>query len=128
VIPTRSDPDLDDAVDAMSAEDLRAFVRDALERLDDEPRADLTDRLVTRAARGTSGWRPFFWSPLEQMERVAVGPLPDFETFLPAWVRHLDAQEYSRFYAFQGELREALASTSLGTRGARARRKTASRS
>lgn len=207
VIPARDDPDFDSALDAMSAEDLRTFVRDALERLDDEPRADLVDRLIARAAKGTSGWRPSspssrpveevtqfaeaacrvgqaephdvdeylrqgskaflagehaaareifaallppiadgeiylgqhemvdevltvnenecaaqyivsvyattpiesrptaiteaidavhgiasFWSPLEQMERVAVGPLPDLETFLPAWVKHLDQQ------------------------------------
>jgi hypothetical protein len=52
------DPDLDSALDAMTAEELRSFVRDALERLDDEPRSALVDSLIARAATGSSGWRP----------------------------------------------------------------------
>jgi hypothetical protein len=46
------------AVEAMSAEELRAFVLDALGRLEDAPRARLEDALLRRAARGTKGWRP----------------------------------------------------------------------
>lgn len=203
----RNDPDLDSALNAMPAEDLRAFVRDVLDHLDDEPRVDLMDRLMTRAAKGKSGWRPSspsarvveeakefaeaarrvgqadphdvddylrqgskaflagelaaarevfgallppiadggidlgqhemvdevltidehecavqyvvsvytaapiegrpaaitdainavqgiasFWSPLEQMERVAVEPLPELDAFLAAWVKHLEQQ------------------------------------
>jgi hypothetical protein len=42
----------------MTAEELRAFVRDALERLDDEPRGGLVDALLLRAAKGSSGWKP----------------------------------------------------------------------
>jgi len=206
-MPVPDDPDLVSALDAMSAEDLRAFVRDALERLDDELRAGLQDRLIARAAQGSSGWRPSippsglveeakgfaesacrvghaeprdvdhylrcgskaflagdypaarqvfaaflppiadgeiylgqhemvdevltasehecaaqyvvnvyittplasragavleaigavrgiasFWSPLEQMERVAIGLLPELDAFLPAWVEHLERQ------------------------------------
>jgi hypothetical protein len=34
----------------------------------------------------------FFWQPLEQMERVAAAPLPDFDAFLTRWVRHLERQ------------------------------------
>ncbi len=52
------DPDLDSALDAMTTEELRSFVRDALERLDDEPRNALVDSLIARAAMGSSGWRP----------------------------------------------------------------------
>ncbi|MCH7749231.1 MAG: hypothetical protein IH939_14170 [Acidobacteria bacterium] len=52
------EPDLDSALDAMTADELRAFVRDALERLDDEPRGELVDSLIARAAKGSSGWRP----------------------------------------------------------------------
>lgn len=50
--------ELNDALDAMTAEDLRKFVRDALEGLDDEPRGVLHDSLIARAARSRSGWRP----------------------------------------------------------------------
>ena len=53
-----SEPDLDSALDAMTAEELRSFVRDALERLDDEPRGGLVDALLLRAAKGSSGWKP----------------------------------------------------------------------
>jgi hypothetical protein len=43
---------------ALSAAELRRFVSDALERLDDGPRADLEDLLLQRAARSDSGWKP----------------------------------------------------------------------
>src|SRR5438552_2436049 len=52
------DPDLARALDAMTAEELRSFVRDALDQLDDEPRSALVDSLIARAAKGSSGWRP----------------------------------------------------------------------
>jgi tetratricopeptide (TPR) repeat protein len=42
----------------MTAEELRSFVRDALERLDDEPRRELVDALLLRAVKGGSGWKP----------------------------------------------------------------------
>jgi hypothetical protein len=56
----RSGPvdNLTEALSALSAEELRMFVCDALERLDDVPRADLEDLLVQRAARSASGWKP----------------------------------------------------------------------
>jgi hypothetical protein len=206
-IRPQDNADLESALDAMTAEELRSFVRDALERLDDEPRGQLMDAVIARAAKGSSGWRPenpsgrivddvkrfveaarrigyaepqevdaylregtkaflagdhttargvfetllppiadadidlgqhemvdevlsvdvhecaaryvvsvyvttpvedraealcrsidtvhgvgFFWQPLEQMERVATAPLPDFDEFLPRWVRHLEGQ------------------------------------
>jgi hypothetical protein len=54
----RPSHDLDDALAALSADELRAFVRDALERLDDGPRGDLADLLLMRAVRGKAGWKP----------------------------------------------------------------------
>jgi hypothetical protein len=42
----------------MTAEELRSFVRDALEHLDDGPRRELEDALLLRAAKGSSGWTP----------------------------------------------------------------------
>jgi tetratricopeptide (TPR) repeat protein len=42
----------------MTAEELRSFVRDALERLDEEPQRELLDALLLRAAKGSSGWKP----------------------------------------------------------------------
>jgi len=50
--------DVSTALEAMSANELRTFVRDALGTLDDETRAQLEDALLQRAARGTAGWRP----------------------------------------------------------------------
>ena len=35
------------------------------------------------------------WKPLEQMERVATGPLPELDAFLPRWVEHLERQSPS---------------------------------
>ena len=49
---------LTEALEALTVEELRAFVVDALERLDDGPRADLEDMLLKRAAQGSSGWKP----------------------------------------------------------------------
>jgi len=42
----------------MSAEELRSFVQEALEQLDDRPRTALVDALIARAAKGSSGWKP----------------------------------------------------------------------
>jgi len=53
-----TESDLDGALDSMTAEELRSFVRDALEHLDDGPRRELEDALLLRAARGSSGWTP----------------------------------------------------------------------
>lgn len=52
------DPDLDRALDALTADELRSFVRDAMDRLEHEPRSALVDSLIARAAKGSSGWRP----------------------------------------------------------------------
>ena len=55
---SRIEPDVQGALAAMSAEELRSFVQEALERLDDKPRTALVDALITRAAKGSAGWRP----------------------------------------------------------------------
>ncbi len=55
---SRTEPDLEGALAAMSAEELRSFVREAVERLDDEPQTALVDAIISRAAKGTSGWKP----------------------------------------------------------------------
>jgi hypothetical protein len=52
------DTDLENALDAMTAEELRSFVRDVLERLDREPWGEVVDYLIACAAKGGSGWRP----------------------------------------------------------------------
>ena len=46
-----AEPDLDGALDAMTAEELRSFVRDALERLDDEPRGEFENALASISDR-----------------------------------------------------------------------------
>jgi len=53
-----TEPDLDSALDSMTAEELRSFVRGTLERLDDEPRRELADALLLQAAKGSSVWKP----------------------------------------------------------------------
>lgn|GEM_PF-786275 len=50
--------ELEDALAAMTAEELRSFLLDAVDRLDEEPRVELLDFLVVRAATGASGWKP----------------------------------------------------------------------
>lgn len=56
--PPRGDPDVDSALDALSAEELRALVRDMREALDDELRGALLDSVIARAAKGSAGWKP----------------------------------------------------------------------
>jgi hypothetical protein len=63
VRPGRAE-NLTEPLAALSAEELRRFVSDALERLDDGPRADLEDLLLQRAARSKSGWKPLPPSPV----------------------------------------------------------------
>jgi hypothetical protein len=52
------DPEIDRALEAMSAPELRSAVRAVLDALDERVRASVVDTLIARAARGTSGWRP----------------------------------------------------------------------
>ena len=54
----RPDREYDGALEAMTAEELRGFVRDLLERLDDDQGGVLADSLIARAAKGTAGWKP----------------------------------------------------------------------
>lgn len=50
--------DLRLALDALSAADLRTAVRAILDELGEDVRATIVDRLVSRAAKGATGWRP----------------------------------------------------------------------
>jgi hypothetical protein len=52
------DPEIDQALDAMSAPELRAAVRAVLEEVDADVRASVVDALIARATKATSGWRP----------------------------------------------------------------------
>ncbi len=56
--PPRRDPDIEGVLDALTGEELGSFVRDILEGLDDELRSAFLDSLISRAARGSSGWKP----------------------------------------------------------------------
>ncbi len=49
---------LPEALAALSFGELRTFVADAIDRLDDGPRGELEDLLLRRAAQSASGWRP----------------------------------------------------------------------
>jgi hypothetical protein len=53
-----TDTDLGRALEAMTAPELRAFVRAVLDEFEDEQRGRLIDSLMTRAARGDAGWKP----------------------------------------------------------------------
>ena len=52
------DPDLDRALEAMTAPELRSFIRTVFDGLDDDQRTTITDLLVTRATKGYAGWKP----------------------------------------------------------------------
>ncbi len=52
------DADLDTALDAMTAPELRMFVLAVLDQLEDEQRTRVVDSLMARAAKGHTGWRP----------------------------------------------------------------------
>ena len=54
----RADLDLDGALEAMTAPELRAFVHAVLDELEDERRAGILDSLMARAASGDAGWKP----------------------------------------------------------------------
>lgn len=62
---------LDEALAALSADELRAFVRDAFDQLDAGPRGELEDLLLVRAVRGGAGWKPAAPSPafVDEAER-----------------------------------------------------------
>ena len=57
------DTDLARALEAMSAPELRAFVRAALDELGDDQRVRVVDSLMARAVRGHAGWKPSRPSP-----------------------------------------------------------------
>ena len=52
------DPDFSRALEAMTAPELRAFVRGVLDELDPDARTTIGDALVARAVKGRAGWRP----------------------------------------------------------------------
>jgi uncharacterized protein YhdP len=52
------DTDLVRALEAMTAPELRAFVRGVLDEFEAEQRARVIDSLMARAARGDAGWKP----------------------------------------------------------------------
>jgi hypothetical protein len=55
---TAKDPEIDRALEAMSAPELRAAVRAVLDELDEDVRASVVDTLIGRAIKASSGWRP----------------------------------------------------------------------
>ncbi len=52
------DSDLDTALEAMTAPELRMFVLAVVDQLEDEQRTRVVDSLMARAAKGHTGWRP----------------------------------------------------------------------
>ena len=76
--PRKTPSDLQDlgaALDAMSADELRAFVRGLVDNLDVGLHAKLEATLLEHACRGTSGWRP---------SAPAKGLLAEVEAFVSA--------------------------------------------
>ena len=51
-------PEIDPALEAMSAPELRAAVRAILDLVDENARAGIVDTFIARATKATSGWRP----------------------------------------------------------------------
>jgi hypothetical protein len=52
------DPDFNRALEAMTAPELRSFVRSVLDELDPDTRAAVVDELMARAVKGHAGWKP----------------------------------------------------------------------
>ena len=52
------DPEINRALEAMSAPELRAAVHAVLDGLDADVKAHIIDTLIVRATKATSGWRP----------------------------------------------------------------------
>jgi hypothetical protein len=52
------DPEIDRALNAMSAPELRAAVRAILDEFNEDVKASVGDALIARATKATSGWRP----------------------------------------------------------------------
>jgi hypothetical protein len=57
------DRDFDGALEAMTAPELRSFVRCVLDGLAAAARGEIVDELMARAAQGHSGWKPTRPSP-----------------------------------------------------------------
>jgi hypothetical protein len=85
-----TDVDLGTALEAMTAPELRSFVRAVLDELEDEPRGRLIDSLMTRAARGDVGWKP---------NRPAPRIVNDARSFADAaqQVGHADPDDVSEY-------------------------------
>ncbi len=52
------DQDFSHALEAMTAPELRAFVRGVLDELDPDARTAIVDQLMARAVKGRAGWKP----------------------------------------------------------------------
>ncbi len=59
-LPTAQSVDTDvvTALEAMTAPELRTFVRGVLDEFGDAQRARVIESLIARAARGDAGWKP----------------------------------------------------------------------
>lgn len=93
------DPDLDRALEAMTAPELRSLVRSVLDGLEDEQRSAIVDSLVARAARGEAGWRPSR-SSHESSTRSSCLPKPlgTSVTRIPMTSEHICAREPRHFW------------------------------
>jgi hypothetical protein len=85
------DPEIDRALQAMSALELRAAVRAVLDDLDEDARASVVDTLIARATKATSGWKP---------TRPSQRIVEEAESFADA-ARHIG-------YAYPGDVTEHL--------------------
>src|SRR5579872_6877701 len=58
VLRPTSNPDLDGALEAMTAPELRSLIRTIVDGLDDDQRTTIMDSLLARATQGRAGWKP----------------------------------------------------------------------
>ena len=72
--PPYDDSEVNRAIDAMTAEELRALLRIMRDRLEYEPLVKLEGALIAHAARGSAGWKP-------------TGPPPTCRNVLPSILR-----------------------------------------
>ena len=69
--------EVEQALDAMSAPELRAAVRAVLDELNEDVKTSVVDTLIGRATKASSGWMPPLDGRAQGMRRVGEDGAPD---------------------------------------------------
>jgi len=114
--------DLDTALEAMDAEDLREAVREVLHELDERAQARVVTSLIGRAARGDSGWTPAAVREQEVAEvlafvraarRVGYADPCDVDEYLHRGVGAFLGKHYDAAHKILGALLQPIAEAAI---------------